>query len=154
MPMGDRIYVGDNSSKTVAAHAQKIRHEYLVHYPDHAPRKGDPHYRDFEEYRRRTKDTAQCDFGTRRGDYAECQGPLELHHAHVEFALANAVNLTWLEKDYEGISDPDSVGAWIESAANLIWLCRAHHRGPGGVHTASASDYEAERYVTGLISEG
>jgi hypothetical protein len=45
------------------------------------------------------------------------------------------------------------VGAWVESADNLRWLCVFHHRGPGGAHTASHADFEAELYVLGLISE-
>jgi hypothetical protein len=138
----------------VPAHDQSITHRYVVHYPEHPPRKDDPHYRDFEEYRRRTKDTAQCSMGLHRGDFSECDlnHPLELHHSHVEFSLQNGVDLQWLERDYPGISDPEQVGAWIESADNLQWLCRACHRGPGGIHTASAADYEAEKYVRGLIT--
>ena len=77
--------------------------------------------------------------------------PLELHHSHVEFSLQNGVNLEWLEVDYPGISNPDEVGAWVESPENLQWLCEFHHRGHGGVHVASASDYEAEKYVRNLI---
>lgn len=139
----------------VAAHLQKAAHSYWVAYPEHPARESDPHYRDFEEYRRRTKDSAACSIGEHRGDFSECSlgKPLELHHSHVEFSLQNGVNLTWLEKDYPGISNPDEVGAWVESADNLLWLCEAHHRGPGGVHVASASDYEAERYVRSLIRE-
>ena len=139
----------------VPAHQQKVTHSYWVSYPAHPARKDDPHYRDFEEYRYRTHATAKCAIGEHRGDFTECSldKPLELHHAHVEFSLQNGVDLAWLEKDYPGISDPSQVGAWIESAANLLWLCESHHRGPGGVHVASASDYEAERYVRGLITE-
>jgi hypothetical protein len=137
----------------VPAHDQPVIRRYVVRYPDHPARTDDPHYRDFEAYRRRTKDTAQCVMGLKRGDFSECDlsAPLELHHAHVEFALQNGVDLAWLERDYPGIANPDEVGAWIESADNLIWLCRACHRGPGGVHVASAADYEAEKYVRGLI---
>lgn len=135
----------------VAAHVQKVAHAYWVSYPAHPARRDDPHYRDFEEFRRRTHDTAKCAVGEHRGDFSECHGGLELHHAHVEFSLQNGVDLSWLEKDYPGISDPENVGAWVESADNLTWLCEGHHRGPGGVHTATASDYEAEKYVRGLI---
>jgi hypothetical protein len=134
------------------AHDQTASHRYTVHYPAHPPRAGDPHYVDFEAYRRRTHATAQCAIGAHRGDLSECAGQLELHHAHVEFSLQNGVDLAWLEKDYPGISDPDRVGAWVESAENLQWLCEFHHRGHGGAHVASASDFEAERYVRGLIS--
>ena len=88
-----------------------------------------------------------------RNDFSECSldKPLELHHSHVEFSLQNGVDLKWLEVDYPGISDPDSVGAWVESADNLVWLCEFHHRGHGGIHNAAAADYEAEKYVRGLI---
>lgn len=135
----------------IAAHEQKITHSYWLSYPAHPARAHDPHYRDFEEYRRRTKDSAQCAIGAHRDDFSECHGGLELHHAHVEFSLQNGVDLAWLEKDYPGISDPQSVGAWVESAENLTWYCEFHHRGAGGIHTVSASDFEAERYVRGLV---
>jgi hypothetical protein len=123
-----------------------------MHYPEHAPRKDDPNYVDFEAYRRKTVATAQCSVGLHRDDFSECKGGLELHHAHIEFSLQNGIDLHWLEKDYPGISDPKTVGAWVETAANLAWLCEQHHRGHGGVHVAAASDYEAEKYVRGLIS--
>lgn len=135
------------------AHDQVFARSYVVHYPEHPPRKDDPHYKDFEEFRRRTKATAKCSVGEHRNDFSECGGELELHHAHVEFSLQNGVDLKWLETDYPGISNPDEVGAWVESAQNLVWLCEVHHRGPGGVHTATASDYEAEKYVRNLISK-
>jgi hypothetical protein len=137
------------------AHDQRTTHRYIVHYPEHEPREGDPNYVDFNAYRRRTKDTAECAVGAHRIDFSECDAehPLELHHAHVEFSLANGVDLAWLEIDYPGISDPDHVGAWIETAENLTWLCRHHHRGAGGVHNASASDYEAAKYVRNLIGD-
>jgi hypothetical protein len=134
------------------AHDQAFSHSYLVHYPAHPPRKSDPHYRDFEAYRKSHVKTAKCAIGEHRNDYSECQGGLELHHAHVEFSLQNGVDLKWLEVDYPGISDPNTVGSWVESGENLIFLCEGHHRGAGGVHNASASDYEAEKYVRSLIS--
>jgi hypothetical protein len=137
---------------TVKGHPQPITHHYVMHYPDHAPRKDDPHYKDFEAYHRKTKPTAKCEVGAKRNDFTECAGELELHHSHVEFALANGVDLKWLEVDYPGISNPDEVGAWVETAANLEWLCEFHHRGHGGVHVASASDFTAEEYVRGLIT--
>lgn len=137
---------------TTPAHDGAITHSYTLHFPEHAPRTSDPHYVDFEAFRRRTQKTAQCAIGAHRDDFSECRGGLELHHAHVEFSLQNGVDLAWLEKDYPGISDPNSIGAWVESAANLLWLCLFHHRGHGGVHVASASDFEAEKYVRGLIS--
>lgn len=134
------------------AHDRPITNHYTVHYPEHPPRKSDPHYVDFEAFRRRTHATAKCAIGEHRNDFSECHGVLELHHAHVEFSLQNGVDLAWLERDYPGISDPDNVGAWVECADNLMWLCEWHHRGHGGVHVASSSDFEAEHYIRGLIS--
>ena len=135
------------------AHDQKISNLYVVHYPPHEPRENDPHYKDFNAYRKRTKDTAVCAIGGACKDFSECDGGLELHHAHIEFSLQNGVDLKWLEIDYPGISNPEEVGAWIESAQNLEWICEKHHRGVGGIHHASASDFEAEKYVRNLIGK-
>lgn len=134
------------------AHDQNVTHRYTVHYPEHEPRQSDPHYRDFDHYRRRTQASAKCAIGQHRNDYSECDGPLELHHTHIEFALQNGVDLQMLEHQYPGVGDPDSVGAWVESAQNLTYYCRWHHRGPGGVHCASSADFEGEHFVRGLIS--
>jgi hypothetical protein len=138
---------------TVEKHDQNVTHHYTVHYPAHPERNSDPHYKDFNHYRKQTKATAKCSVGDHRNDFSECtlDKPLELHHSHIEFSLQNGVDLKWLEVDYPGISDPDTIGAWVESANNLVWLCEFHHRGFGGAHTASASDYEAEKYVRGLM---
>jgi hypothetical protein len=135
------------------AHDQVITNSYVVHFPEHAPREKDPHYKDFNHYRNTTKDAAQCSIGSHRSDLSDCAGGLELHHAHIEFSLQNGVDLKWLEVDYPGVSNPDEVGSWIESAENLIWLCEKHHRGVGGIHHASASDFEAEKYVKNLIGK-
>ena len=76
------------------AHDQNVTHRYTVHYPDHEPRESDPHYRDFNAYRRRTKDAAQCAIGAHRADFSECSldKPLELHHAHIEFKMGLTLN--------------------------------------------------------------
>jgi hypothetical protein len=117
----------------VPAHDQAESHRYTVHYLEHGSRPGDPHYRDFEAYHRRTKhdpEIYQCAVGKRRGDFADCT----------------------LERQYPGVSSADEVGAWVESAENLEWLCQFHHRGHGGAHVASASDFEGQHFVKGLIS--
>ena len=133
------------------AHDQAVTNNYVVHYPPHEPRETDPHYKDFNHYRDSTKADAKCSIGEHRSDFSDCAGGLELHHAHIEFSLQNGVDLKWLEVDYPGISNADEVGKWVESADNLLWLCEKHHRGVGGIHHASASDFEAEKYVRNLI---
>lgn len=138
-------------SEDIAAHSQKLSRSYTMHYPAHPPREGDPHYVDFEAYRKRTIATAKCEFaGSASED--QCTDQLELHHAYVEFSLQNGVDLSVLERDFPGVSSVTEVGAWVESGANFQWLCSYHHRGHGGAHNASASDYAAERYVKDLIS--
>jgi|HubBroStandDraft_1064217.scaffolds.fasta_scaffold227306_2 hypothetical protein len=157
----------------VPAHDQKVTHSYVVHYPAHAPRTGDPNYVDFEHFHQEYGPTARCTYAlhaTLPGDAdpvltgrrligpgetrAGCDttSPMELHHAHIEFALQNGVDLALLEKDYPGVSNPNEVGAWIESGANFEWFCTWHHRGQGGAHSAAASDFEAEKYVLSLIA--
>lgn len=151
----------------IAAHTQQESHHYTMHFPPHPAREHDPHYVDFNHYHKQTRPAARCYIGERIG-YGDCmdaqfkpcpppsdggeQPGLELHHAHIEFSLQNGVSLTALEKDYPGVSNPDEVGAWVESAANFRWICAWHHRGAAGAHTASHSDYEASAYVQGLIS--
>lgn len=143
----------------VAEHDQAETHRYTVHYPPHPARKDDPHYVDFNAIHRAWKadpEKWQCAVGKHRNDFSECDltKPLELHHSHVEFSLQNGVDLAWLEVDYPGISNPDEVGAWVESAANLEVLCVFHHRGSDGKHTAAYADWEASQYVRGLIPHG
>ena len=135
------------------AHDQVTTNNYIVHYPAHPERTSDPHYRDFDAYRKATQATAVCAIGGHRKDFSECNGGLELHHAHIEFSLQNGVDLKWLEVDYPGVSNPDEVGKWVESAENLVWYCLKHHRGVGGVHHAAYADYEAQKYIRNLIGK-
>jgi hypothetical protein len=143
---------------TVPAHEQAFTHRYVVKYPAHDPRAHDPHRHDFLEWKQRRKDagTWHCDFAMdhRGGDMSECDTghPLEAHHKVVELAMMNEIDFALLEADFPGIS-AQSVGQWIDGDRNLTLLCVAHHRGPGGVHTASFSDYGSEFYVRGLISK-
>ena len=121
----------------VTAHDGKQTHRYLMHFPAHPARTGDPHYVDFNHFHRKTRDTARCYIGERIG-FNECRDAkgnpafvdvdgkqigLELHHAHIEFSLQNGVSLDALKVDYPGIENPDEVGAWVESATNFRWLC-------------------------------
>lgn len=157
--------MGDNTA--VPAHTQAESHRpYLVHFPPHPARKSDPHYVDFSHFHRMHRKTARCYVGLRVGfgdcrdaqgnpsviDKAGQQSGLELHHAHIEFALQQGVDLAALEVDYPGVSNPDEIGAWVESATNLRWLCVHHHRGPAGSHSIVHADWEAQQYIFGLIT--
>jgi hypothetical protein len=143
-------------AEVIAAHVQPITHHYTEHYPEHEGRVDDPWHADFEEFKRRrvANDTSYCDFAhTYRSDSSECDlsTPLEAHHSIIEFALQNGVDIKLLEQFYPGVSTM-GIGKWIDSDQNLTLLCAWHHRGHGGVHIASASDWEAYQFVKGLIS--
>jgi hypothetical protein len=154
----------------VPAHDAAQGHHYVVHFPPHPARTHDPHYVDFHHYLKLHRQSARCYVGERIGfgDCRDAQGNptpapedpgkpqpgLELHHAFVEFSLQNGVSLAALEHDFPGISDRTDVGAWVETDQNFRFLCVFHHRGPGGAHTASHSDWSASCYILGLISKG
>lgn len=135
----------------VEEHTQKTTHSYVVHYPEHYPRTGDPHYVDFEHYRQKNIGTAKCKFSD-SADADQCTRQLELHHAFIEFSLQQGVDISVLEHDFPGISDPNKVGEWVETDQNFEWLCSYHHRGSGGAHVAAHADWVAERYVKDLIT--
>ncbi|MGZ4554805.1 MAG: hypothetical protein ACXVXZ_03475 [Mycobacteriaceae bacterium] len=143
---------GPTPAQEIAAHSAAQSHKYVMHFPAHPARKDDPHYADFNAYHRKHHDAATCYIGDRVGTDQCSDGPLELHHAHIEFSLQNGVDLAALEKDYPGISNPDEVGDWIESEQNFRWLCAFHHRGHAGAHTAAHADWEASQYIKGLFS--
>lgn len=138
-----------------ASHQQQRTNRYVMHYPEHAPREDDPHYRAFEAYRRHNRDAATCYVGERAG-HAQCAGPLELHHAVLEFAVVNAADPVALHRDFPEVPEDataDEIAAWVASTPGTFrWLCTYHHRGRGGVHTASHADWTAQLYVPGLIT--
>lgn len=141
---------------TVPAHDQEFTHSYIVYFPAHEPRDDDPHHVDFETWKQKRRDsnTYYCDFAHdhRNGDTSECDlsTPLEGHHSKIEFALMNGVDFTLLAVDFPGINEK-TVGAWIDSDANLMLLCANHHRGVGGIHNATYSDFSATYYIRNLI---
>lgn len=144
-------------------HDQKVTNHYVVHYPEHSPREGDPNYVTFNAYHRLHSPTAVCFMGARLGldQCADAQGlpmldqpghpGIELHHAHLEFATINSVDLAVLSADYPQITTMEEALAWAETAENFVWLCAKHHRGAGGIHHAAAADWAAELYIRDLI---
>ena len=65
----------------------------------------------------------------------------------------NSVDLAALQVDFPDLTDMAKVGEWAESDANFMFLCARHHRSFGGVHHASAADWEASLYVQNLLSK-
>ena len=81
---------------TTPAHDQAVRNAYTVHYPEHEPRKNDPHYKDFEAYRRATKATAKCQFGVDRGGGKRDLGLLQQHANDGDVARGDVIVAVFL----------------------------------------------------------
>lgn len=104
-----------------AAHDQSMTIHVLAHVPEHAPREDDPHYHLFEQAKTRLKRQGlwKCAINDDL-----CGGQLELHHSHVEFSQANAVDPAKIEKALGlHFDDDEAFQAWIESPGNLEVLC-------------------------------
>lgn len=145
------------------AHDQVHSSRLIVHYEEHGTREDDPFYHLFNEYRRRAKhdpELYQCWLGKTRGDFSDCtlleaDGkviPLELHHRFAEWAIQQEIDLDMINKQFSDVKTRDDIGKWVESEENLIFLCRFHHRGHGGAHVASASDWIGQLFVKHLIT--
>lgn len=145
------------------AHDQVITNHYVIHYPAHAPREEDPNYHAFNAYHRKFSPTAVCWLGERLG-LDQCQDArgqsmldqpghkgIELHHAHIEFATINMIDLSVLHADFPLITTMEEAAAWAETAENFMWLCAKHHRGEGGIHHLAAADWNAQMYIRNLI---
>lgn len=136
----------------VAAHRQIVTNRYLIAYPDHQPRKNDPHKVDFDAWKRRQRKLGKwrCAWAAEVDDDSECDlsKPLEAHHSHLELALLNSVSYKRLEHFFPGISDPVKAGAWIDGDLNLILYCARHHRSlDGGVHHLDAAIWESAKIL-------
>lgn len=148
---------------TTPEHNQIVTNHYVIHYPAHEPRTGDPNYAAFEAYHKANEPVAVCYVGERLGfdQCADAQGKpmidqpghpgLELHHKILEFATINEVDIAALDVDFPDLTDLDKVKAWAETEPNFMWLCAKHHRGAGGAHHAAWADFEAEMYIRNLI---
>jgi hypothetical protein len=118
------------------AHTQTEHLTLIYAYPAHEPRVGDVHYHVFNEARKRMKKLGALKCWVDNDDCDRVH-PVELHHAHVEFALANIVDVAHFRQQYPefAIPDDDAFLDWIESEGNLLPLCVTHHRGLLGIHT-------------------
>ena len=125
------------------AHDQRQTISLIRHYPDHEPRADDPNYPLFEQARARLKRQGllKCVIGD-----ADCDGQIELHHAHVEFAYSHLVDLERLNELLGlHLDDDDEFQKWIESPGNLEPLCKRHHTGVLGVHLIPSADWDVVR---------
>lgn len=136
------------------AHDQLASDKYSEHYPDHPARTDDPHYHLFNAYHRKYAKTAKCWVGEKIGFEHCAPGPMELHHALIEFAVQNEVLWQTVAKDFPEVHDTESLDAWVESEQNFRWLCAHHHRSPqAGAHKVSHSDWSAGEYTAAFLKQ-
>lgn len=78
-------------------------------------------------------------------------GRMETHHAHLEWAAANGVDLAKITADFaEIMNDPARLRDWLDSEGNMLVLCDRHHRGSReGVHMISYPAWLLQRYQGG-----
>jgi catechol 2,3-dioxygenase-like lactoylglutathione lyase family enzyme len=126
-----------------AAHTTKETLSVSFYFPEHEPRESDPHYHLFNAARARLK---------RLGKLAcwRCGATerIELHHALVEFSLANGVDVARfaaLYPEFHVENDEDFL-AFCESEGNLLALCRECHRGSQGIHSVVYSAWVVGRF--------
>ena len=133
---------------TVSPHSITEHLTLLQIYPAHEPRSGDPHYAAFNAARRRLEKLGalRCWIGN-----ADCslQYPIELHHAVVEFALANIVDETHFAQLYPEfhVTDDETFLTWVEGEGNLLPLCKSHHTGVLGVHLLPYPGWLPQRFL-------
>lgn len=128
------------------AHTAKETESFLYTFPAHEPRESDPHYHAFNAARRRLEKLGALKCWI---DNADCQGAIELHHAIVEFSLAQIVDVAHFEKLYPEfkIDDDEKFLTWINAEANLLPLCVQHHRGVIGVHSIHYPAWVVQRFM-------
>lgn len=127
-----------------AAHDQALTLHLMTHVPEHEPRTTDPHYHLFVQAkaRLRRQGLLKCVIGD---DY--CQGPIELHHSHIEFSQTGGVDLGKVNRQLGLHLDSDEAfQEWVESPGNLEPLCAVHHRTHYGIHVIPGPLWEPLRY--------
>lgn len=142
---GDRALISpQGAGGVVAAHDQMLTLHIRQHIEDHAPREDDPRYHLFEAAKSRLKAQGlwKCVI-----DDELCEGRPELHHTHVEFSEANAVDEGKVGRALGLHFDSDEeFQDWIESPGNLEVLCVAHHRSRFGIHVLPEPLWQAVRF--------
>ena len=117
----------------------------LVADPAHEPRKASPEYTKTHHHLVVELDEACWICGIRHST----GGAMETHHAHLEWAAANGVDLPAIMADWPAVTDEASLRTWLDSEGNMLVLCDAHHRGQHtGIHEVSYPAWLLQRYQT------
>ena len=130
------------------AHEQVVTIRLLERWPAHEPRESDPHYKAFRAAKARMKKAGLLVCNV---DSTYHHGVIELHHALVEFAHVNDVDLLKFNKLYGLDLTDDQFRDFVEGAPGpngenaLEPLCALHHRGQEGIHSLDGPSWNAMR---------
>ncbi len=131
----------------VEAHSHEATIRYRAYYPEHAPRRGDPYYREFRRARLRLQLAGKlvcwrCGAPTTPG------APIELHHNLVEWARQHGIDIARFDELHPefDITDKESFLRWVNSEGNLLPLCPRCHRLDEGIHALPYPTWIAGRY--------
>lgn len=139
----------------IPAHAKEVEIRLIERWPDHEPRSDDPHYHVFNQARARLKRQGllKCNIIS---DYHA--GQIELHHAIVEYAHINDIDVDKLNEHYglhlsdEEFRDFAEGKPFRNDAGQLVNalepLCVLHHRGQEGVHSLPEPEWNLMRDAT------
>ncbi|GAC1530318.1 MAG: hypothetical protein NVS2B16_37300 [Chloroflexota bacterium] len=131
-----------------SAHSMTENITLLQIFPEHEPRASDPHYAAFNKARARLKKLGalKCWIGN---DDCSTKYPIELHHATVEFALANIVDVPHFQQLYPefSVKSDEEFLTWIEGEGNLLPICKMHHTGVLGIHTIHYPGWLVQRFM-------
>lgn len=127
----------------VPAHTQGMTTRYALYYPEHEPRETDTHYRLFHAARTRLER-----LGALRCWRCGAIDDIQLHHAIVEFALANGVDIAAFSRLYPEfhVADDETFLDFVESEGNLMPLCVRCHIGEAGIHSLPYPAWIAGRF--------
>jgi len=115
----------------------------LVAYPPHEPRSESPTYVKTHHHLVYTMDAPCWVCGIRHSQ----GGALETHHAHFEWASQNGLDLEKVTVDWPDLTDRQKLAEWVDSEANMLVLCAAHHRGKyTGIHEITYPAWLLQRY--------
>lgn len=114
-----------------------------VMYPPHEPRKASAEYARVHHHLVYELDEACWICGIRHS----AGGQMETHHAHLEWAAANGVDLALIVKDFPALTDTAALREWLDSEGNMLVLCAKHHRGSRhGIHSITYPAWLLQRY--------
>jgi hypothetical protein len=127
---------------TIEAHDQALTLHLLCHIPAHEPREGDKHYHLFNAAKRRMRKAGLLVCAIHGCTYP---GPIELHHAKIEYSLAGGIDIARFSEMYGLHLDDESFTEYVESEGNLEPLCPVHHRTHFGIHAIPEPLWQALR---------